>query len=1537
MLNISDKLQEHLNQNITNLYPLVIIGDENPLYISTNKQSLIIDDEPVYFDDYNLKVSNLKDSVNINTHKFKTSNLSLSINNYDKLSDNENLKNNVSIKVYYCFNLCVSIDDCVKVYDGKINKIMHTLNIINIVLEDVSNELDVEIPYANLGYSQNVFNKNYINKSIPITYGYLDKAPMIPYLNTNTSLSETKISLLADDVDIVTRTNLPENEKRGISIQGFFNYNDNSQYASYLGDDPESTNNPLYIYKEDYFRVLQQFQNKEGFNEPWGDKTQYVIDDGFIGIDRIFINGFPQNPPASNQLQAIKVSRPSEFKLLKSDDPDEGDAVESGNVGSVVEINPETGILRPEAAIDSNDNPSSILNQSGELDEFATFSEIPNSKLSLNFDEVVTQTVNEFIPYNSEFNGFHYMREEVFNDRSTNYLFNIASFLATTSDELPVRFIKFPTGNQIIDRVENKLLELGYKTNPNIHVQDSWSGKKSELVQQWSLDLDFREAWMIASGLDPDNEYPYIDNFDRVINALSDFPLPDSEWCNPENPTVEALFENPDNSLISTGTGAQNGVTLNNDDTTDNYWGKYTCRPTQYIFIGNASSSDSIKGLTEFQNQNSEKFFPSYVMKSWCSPNSVNSNNVNDIRRIYIGIYNPETMPSIEILESNKILWINLVEDLNNDLPYLYSNDDMSNFAQFRPTKKRVSAYASSSNNEFNSLNIKFESEWNGADELSNEGGSNIVWEDKLMQNNFGVIANPYGLNGQQDVANFGIIQQNECFEQGAGWFLYVEDNISFENVLSPSVIDFDEIENGNPFTTSSNATSVKKGTIIPWGHKNFLGQKVGKNLAKDFGINVSTNYVDLVSGGDNGIEKRLSLLFPFNNIKSSDVIASHTTFWGSLSVDLESGIIGNNDNFIVSAIATDTVDSDNTDANALLPNPLLGFNLIEKDSESINALIASDNPVNWDIRGQNITPNNEVLDSLASDDYIAAWDSPDKFNSISLNYRLESDGNDSQLKIATKLNSVGIFQFTNFEKGLDSNFYADVIGRVDLNSNVIETPSSIIENIVEKEISMTQNVLFENTDLEQLNITLAFSVNEKTSAKKLIEDISKNSSIFPRFNNQSNTLSLTEMKQEYSDSDIDFTIQSKDIVSFNFERTPSSEIKTMVNVQYKKDYETGNYTRDTGYCDGYDFYGNGEGTYNQSSSYFNYDSSTGETTEILGYNYSSLGVKRESNIFTIESDFIRDYESAVKLRDYTYMKYCNYHNIIKIKLPLKYFNAEVGDICNFDSLFNNLKIYGEDYTSQNVFRNNQKIYPYFMVKSITKSTKDVVLDLYQLHELKRRFTAGLGSLTRKSNVGALSFEKHYYHHNQEEIDGISDIYDDAGWINSYSQYFDAGNFQTLQETYPLMTSHLTTTDLNILKSIVIGNIQNLTSEQLRNADLHRTGNIDYHDVNVLEILLEFYNFVIYGVSQLLLSSFSEVEISDWNIGTVSGEGIQTGEIIGDLTQDGLVNVSDVIILVNAILGSSGNDSLLDETFDLSGDGNINIGDVIRLVNIILG
>ena len=52
----------------------------------------------------------------------------------------------------------------------------------------------------------------------------------------------------------------------------------------------------------------------------------------------------------------------------------------------------------------------------------------------------------------------------------------------------------------------------------------------------------------------------------------------------------------------------------------------------------------------------------------------------------------------------------------------------------------------------------------------------------------------------------------------------------------------------------------------------------------------------------------------------------------------------------------------------------------------------------------------------------------------------------------------------------------------------------------------------------------------------------------------------------------------------------------------------------------------------------------------------------------------------------------------------------------------------------------------------------------------------------------------------------------------------------------------------------------------------------------------------------------------------------------GDLNGDGLVNVLDVVVLVNIVLG--GSEPI--DAGDLNGDGIVNILDVVALVNIIL-
>ena len=66
------------------------------------------------------------------------------------------------------------------------------------------------------------------------------------------------------------------------------------------------------------------------------------------------------------------------------------------------------------------------------------------------------------------------------------------------------------------------------------------------------------------------------------------------------------------------------------------------------------------------------------------------------------------------------------------------------------------------------------------------------------------------------------------------------------------------------------------------------------------------------------------------------------------------------------------------------------------------------------------------------------------------------------------------------------------------------------------------------------------------------------------------------------------------------------------------------------------------------------------------------------------------------------------------------------------------MKCYGEDYTSDNVYRNGQHIYPYFMITSISKGTKDMYIECIQMHNLKRNndiLSSASGDFLRNGNV----------------------------------------------------------------------------------------------------------------------------------------------------------------------------------------------------------
>jgi len=57
--------------------------------------------------------------------------------------------------------------------------------------------------------------------------------------------------------------------------------------------------------------------------------------------------------------------------------------------------------------------------------------------------------------------------------------------------------------------------------------------------------------------------------------------------------------------------------------------------------------------------------------------------------------------------------------------------------------------------------------------------------------------------------------------------------------------------------------------------------------------------------------------------------------------------------------------------------------------------------------------------------------------------------------------------------------------------------------------------------------------------------------------------------------------------------------------------------------------------------------------------------------------------------------------------------------------------------------------------------------------------------------------------------------------------------------------------------------------------------------------------------------------------------------LMGDLNQDGMINVQDIILIINIILGEPANNQEL-LLGDLNSDGVIDILDVVLLINLIL-
>lgn len=284
------------------------------------------------------------------------------------------------------------------------------------------------------------------------------------------------------------------------------------------------------------------------------------------------------------------------------------------------------------------------------------------------------------------------------------------------------------------------------------------------------------------------------------------------------------------------------------------------------------------------------------------------------------------------------------------------------------------------------------------------------------------------------------------------------------------------------------------------------------------------------------------------------------------------------------------------------------------------------------------------------------------------------------------------------------------------INGRVLANPSMpmIIADIMDKELGVTvikdddfhiMNNIYNPNPVDAWNY--AFTVDKKINSKKLIEGIASVSPYIPRFNNMGN------FKFDVippTGGTADHTIKEADCIDFSFSRSKIESVYSKIVFKYNWDYARGGFNDSVG-VDIYSVL-----PYDGADYDFDYYDFTipEEVDDVNG------GLIHPDSTLTIDDDrgkYIRDQDTAERFAAWFVLWSCNQHLKVKVKLPLKYMNLEIGDMVDFDAILGGVKPYGINYITGSIV-NGQDVFATFLITSTNKTLEWVEIECIQMHNL---------------------------------------------------------------------------------------------------------------------------------------------------------------------------------------------------------------------------
>lgn len=197
MITIPEQIQKDLITDVNNFDVMAVITSaSDTFYFSTREQYF----EGVYFEDLDLRISALKESINFKSKKVKMSGTSITLNNYakDGVRFTDRAKYgilNATVEVYLKTGSCETLEECAKLAKLKVTRFDQSPEKVTLQCDEfLSESLHTELPKKEYtlysedndgatldGKTYEVYNE----QRVPILYGHLKEAPAITYIENN--------------------------------------------------------------------------------------------------------------------------------------------------------------------------------------------------------------------------------------------------------------------------------------------------------------------------------------------------------------------------------------------------------------------------------------------------------------------------------------------------------------------------------------------------------------------------------------------------------------------------------------------------------------------------------------------------------------------------------------------------------------------------------------------------------------------------------------------------------------------------------------------------------------------------------------------------------------------------------------------------------------------------------------------------------------------------------------------------------------------------------------------------------------------------------------------------------------------------------------------------------------------------------------------------------------------------------------------------------------------------------------------------------